>query len=220
MYIVIVGGGQVGYYLTRALLIEGHEVLVIEKDTALVSTIEDELGSVCVQGDGCEISVLREAGVERADLFIAVTSRDEDNLVACQVAKHKFNVPRTIARVSNPQNETLFNKLGIDITVSSVKLILEHIEEEIPIRPLTHLLALQDSQANIIGMKIPSASSAVGKQIKDIPLPQGSIVLLIIHKEAELVVPTADTTIQAEDRLIAVANTDQEEAFLAALTSS
>src|SRR3972149_6109368 len=126
MYIIVVGGGRVGYYLTKALLGEGHEVLLVEKDAAICETITDELGSVCLRGDGCEATTLAEVGTDRADMLIAVTGDDEDNLVACQVAKHKFNVPRTIARIGNPQNEMLFKKLGIDVTVSSTKIILEH----------------------------------------------------------------------------------------------
>jgi trk system potassium uptake protein TrkA len=135
VYIIIIGGGRVGYYLSKALLNEGHEILVIEKDAAKVEHIEEELGSICMQGDGCEAATLEEAGTERAGLFIAVTNEDEDNLVACQVAKHKFNVPRIIARIGNPKNETLFKRLGIDVTVSATNLILEYIEQEVPTHP-------------------------------------------------------------------------------------
>ncbi len=98
MYIIVIGGGRVGYYLTKALLEEGHEVLTIEKNATYCEVINEELGSVCLRGDGCETATLTEVGTGRADMFIAVTGDDEDNLVACQVAKHKFNVPRTIAR--------------------------------------------------------------------------------------------------------------------------
>jgi trk system potassium uptake protein TrkA len=119
MYIIVVGGGKIGYYLARALLDEGHEVLVIEKDSSRVRNICDELGSVCMRGDGCETATLNEAGTDRADMLIATTGDDEDNLVTCQVAKYKFNVPRTLALINNPKNEAVFKKLGIDITVRS-----------------------------------------------------------------------------------------------------
>ena len=120
MYLVIIGGGRVGYYLSKALLEEGHEIVVIEKDATVCNIINDELGTICLHGDGCEAAVLEEAGTERADMIVAVTGDDEDNLVACQVAKHKFNVPRTISRIRNPKNEILFEKLGIDITIDNV----------------------------------------------------------------------------------------------------
>ena len=103
MYIIIVGGGRLGYHLLKALLNEGHEVLDLEKDARICKTITDELGSVCFRGDGCEAATLAEVGTGRADMLVAVTGDDEDNLVACQVAKHKYNVPRTIARIRNPQ---------------------------------------------------------------------------------------------------------------------
>ena len=124
MYIIIVGGAEIGYRLANALLDEGHEVLVLEKRAEEAEFICSQLGSVCVRGDGCEAATLAEVGTGRADMLIAVTGDDEDNLVACQVAKHKFNVPRTIARIKNPKNKVIFKKLGIDVTVCSTDVIL------------------------------------------------------------------------------------------------
>ena len=169
MYMIVVGGGVVGYYLCRALIEEGHEVLVIEKDAKKCERFLDELGSVCMRGDGCEASTLSEAGTGRADIFIATTHEDEDNLVACQIAKHKFNVPRIIARVNNPKNEKIFRKLGIDCTISVTNLILEHIEEEIPTHPLVHLLTLARENLEIVEVKIPQTSKSVGKAVKELP---------------------------------------------------
>src|SRR4030042_1889342 len=99
MYIIVVGGGRLGYSLTKALLSEGHEVLVIDKNAVVCDKINKELGSICLRGDACETAVQAEAGTGRADMLISVTGEDEDNLVACQIAKYRFNVPRTIARV-------------------------------------------------------------------------------------------------------------------------
>ena len=217
MYIIIVGGGKVGYYLAKALLDEGHEVLVTEKDIARYEFICDELGSVCVRGDGCETAILAEVGTGRADMLIAVTGDDEDNLVACQVAKHKFNVSRTIARISNPKNETIFKKLGIDVTVSSTNIILENIEEEVPTHPLTHLLTIRDKGLEIVEVKIPPDSTSVGKSIKELSLPPGSVLSLIIGKQQKPHVPTADTILQAEDQIIAVTAPESEEALRTAL---
>lgn len=219
MYVIIVGGGQVGYQLAKALLGEEHEILVIETDVKKLTRIEDELGGICLQGNGCEVAILSEAGAERANLFVALTNKDEDNLVACQVAKHKFNVPRTIARLSNPDNAALFKKLGIDVTVSSVNLILEHIEEEIPTHPLTHLHALRNGELEIIEVKIPPGSSAVGKRVGDISLPGESILSLIIRGEG-IHAPCIDSIIQANDRVLAVTQPDQEEPLRIALTAT
>ncbi|HEY86905.1 MAG TPA: TrkA family potassium uptake protein [Dehalococcoidia bacterium] len=217
MYIIIIGGGEIGYYLSKALLDEGHEILVLEKNSARNEFICSELGSICIQGDGCEATTLEAAGTGRADMLIAVTGDDEDNLVACQVAKYKFNVPRTIARIKNPKNEAIFKKLGIDVTVSSTNVILENIEEEVPTHPLTHLLTIRDKGLEIIEIKIPPESATVGKTVKELSLPSESILSLIISEERKPRVPTALTVIQAEDQIIAVTSPESEEALRIAL---
>ena len=219
MYMIVVGGGKVGYYLATALLGEGHEVLVLEKDPGRTSFICEQLGSVCMRGDGCEARTQGEAGAERADMLIAVTNEDEDNLVACQVAKHKFNVPRTIARINNPKNEALFKKLGIDVTVSSTNLILEHIEEEVPTHPLVHLLTLKGGNLEVVELKVPPNSAAVGKRMKDVPLPPDSVIALMIGKWGA-VVPSPDTVLEPEAQLIAVTRPEAEVALRAAITAT
>ncbi len=217
MYIIVVGGGRLGYYLTKALLDEGHEALIIEKNATYCEVINDELGSICIQGDGCEAATLEEVGTGRADMLIAVTGDDEDNLVACQVAKHKFNVPRTISRIRNPKNEILFKKLGIDVTVNSTDIILEHIEEVLPTHALTHLLPIRDKGLEIVEVKIPADSTTVGKPVKELPLPPQSILSLIIRKKRKPIVPTANTILRAGDQVIAVTKPESEELLRTAL---
>ena len=220
MYIIVIGGGKIGYYLSRTLLSEGHEVLVIEKDQAKCQHISDELGSICIRGDGCEATTLAEAGTGRANMLIAVTPEDEDNLVSCQMAKQKFNVPMTIARLNNPKNRPIFKKLGIDVAVSSIDLILEHIEEEVPTHPLTHLLSLKDGEQEIVEVKVPPTSPVVGKRLKDIPLPRDSFLSLIIGKEKGAQLPTPNTIIEPDDRLIAVTRPELEGELMAKISGS
>ena len=217
MYMIVIGGGRVGYYLTRALLDEGHEVLVVEQNATFCGIINDELGSVCLVGDGCEAATLSEAGTDRADMLIAVTGDDEDNLVACQVAKHKFNVPRTIARIRNPQNEVLFKKLGVDVTVSHTNIILESIEEKVPTHLLTRLLAIEEEGEEIVEIKVPPDSPTVGKTVRQLTLPRGSKLALVIRKGGRNRVPTLNTIIRAEDRIIAITTPELEEALRATL---
>ena len=113
MFIIVAGAGKVGYHLARALIAD-HEVLILELDQGRVDFIAEELGSdVIMQGDACDAATMERAGMERADLVAAVTGDDEDNLTVCQIAKAKFSVPRTVARINNPQNETLFRRLGM-----------------------------------------------------------------------------------------------------------
>jgi len=217
MYIIVVGGGRVGYYLTKALLSEGHEVTVVEKHARFCKIINNELGDICVHGDGCEAFTLDEIGTGRADMFIAVTGDDEDNLVACKMAKHKFNVSRTIARIRNPQNESIFKKLGIDITVSSTNVILEHIEEDVLVQPLTHLLTIRDKGLEIVEVKIPPDSTTIGKPIKELSLPKESRLALIIPKERKPRLPTSDTIIRGGDRIIAITTPESEDELRTAL---
>jgi len=210
MYIVIVGGGSIGYHLAKELLKGGHEVLVLEKDPAKYERFEDELGSVCMTGDGCEVAVLAEAGVSRADVFIAVTNEDEDNLVACQVAKHKFNVPRTIARASNPKNEHIFDKLGIDCTIAVTNLIMKHIEEEIPAHPLAHLLTMMEEGTEVVEIIISEKSDAIGKSPRQLDIPKDAILALMIREGEKPQIPNMDTIFKQGDRLIAMTSVTSE----------
>ena len=213
MYVIIVGGGRVGYFLTKALLEEKHEVVLVEKEAAICDAINEELGSVCIRGDGSEVAILSDIGTNRADMLIAVTGEDEDNLVACQIAKHHFKVARTVARVTNPINAPLFKKLGVDITVVSTNLILESIEAEVPTHPLTHLLSISDRGLEIVDIRVFKNSSTVGMAIKDLSLPPGSVLALIIRKGVRPFVPSAETILLADDQVIA-ATPAEAEAYL------
>jgi trk system potassium uptake protein TrkA len=217
MYIIVVGGGRLGYYLLKALLNEGHEVLLLEKSDVICRTIVEEMGSVCYRGDGCEASTLAEVGAGRADMLVAVTGDDEDNLVACQVAKHKYNVPRTISRIRNPQNAVLFKKLGIDVTVSTTDIILEAIEREVPTHPLTHLLTIDEKGLVVVDVKISPESKTVGKTVKELSLPKESKLALVIPHEGSAHVPAASTVLRAGDQVIALTTPESEEALRAAL---
>jgi len=220
MYIIVVGAGKVGYYLARELVEEQHEVLLIEQDPAKCASISEELGEIVIQGDGCEASTLEQAGVGRCDMIIAVTGDDEDNLVVCQVARHRFHVPRTVARVNNPKNEEIFRTLGIDTTVSATSVIMAQIEQELPSHPLIPLMTLKGSGLEIVEVKVPAESFVVGKPIRDILLPHQSIISLIIDTEGHPRVPTSETVIHAGDEVVAVTMRESEAALRLALTSS
>jgi trk system potassium uptake protein TrkA len=220
VYIIIVGGGKVGYYLAKQLVEDGHEVLIIEKDAARCEQISAELGDIVLRGDGCEGATLDSAGTVRADLFIAVTGDDEDNLVACQVAKTKFSVPRAVSRINNPKNEAIFKKLGIDTTVSSTTVILAHIEQELPSHPLISLMTLRGGGLEIVEVKIPRQSSVVGKRMKDLLLPQESLVILTIDEEGTPRIPSNDTVVRAGDEVVAVTRRESEDALRAVLTGT
>ena len=180
----------------------------------------EELGSdVIMQGDACDAATMERAGMERADLVAAVTGDDEDNLTVCQIAKAKFSVPRAVARINNPQNETLFRRLGIDSTVSATNLIMAHIEQELPWRGLIPLVTLRGRSLEVVEVRVPSEARIVGHRVSEALLPQGSLICLIIDTDGNPRVPTGDTSIHADDIVLAVTNVEAEEALRNALTS-
>ncbi|MDQ3855342.1 MAG: TrkA family potassium uptake protein [Chloroflexota bacterium] len=217
MYIVIVGGGKVGYYLTKTLVNEGYEILLIEKNPTKVARFVDHFGAVVLQGDGAEAATMEKAGAARADVVIAVTGDDEDNLVICQVAKNRFAVQHVMARVNNPKNEDIFKRLGIDTTVSVTNLILSYIEQNLPDRELTHLLTLSHEDLAIVEAKVSSRSPYVGKALGELSRPSRFAVSAVIRGE-QLLIPGPETRIEAGDEVIALAHRESEEELRQALT--
>ncbi len=217
MYIVIVGGGKVGFYLAKELVEAGHEALVIEIDPSTASEIAETLGEIVMRGDGCEAAIQEQAGSARADLFLAVTGEDEANLVACQVARHRFKAKRIVARINNPKNETIFLKLGIDVTVSATSVILSQIEQELPVHPLIPLLQLRGG-FEIVEVKIPDGAGVLDHKLGDIKLPEQALVWGIVDSEGIPKVATADTVLHQGDEVVAVTLKESEEALRAALT--
>jgi trk system potassium uptake protein TrkA len=204
VYVLVAGGGKVGRNLTELLVKKGHEVLLIERMQAKVDQYNEQLGNVVVQGDACEVSVLADNGVERADVVIAVTGDDEDNLVICQLAKKKFNVQRTIARVNNPKNERIFKHLGIDATVNPTNTLVDLIEQEIPSHSLWHLMNLRDSDLQLVDAIISQHSPVFNQTIKDITLPDNSqIVLLVRGGKAQVAAP--ELQLKNRDEVIVLA---------------
>lgn len=220
MYMIVVGGGKVGYYLAKELVEEGHEVLVLEQDGSKVERIMEELGDIALRGDGCEAATAEAAGFGRADMVLAVTGDDEDNLVICQVAKTMFNVPRTIARINNPKNETIFRKLGIDTTISATAAILAQIEQELPTHALIPLLRLKGGGLEMVEVRVPPDAAIVGKRVHEVLLPQQSLIVLTVDPEGVPRVPTSETVIHADDEVVAVTRVEHEDALRAILTST
>jgi trk system potassium uptake protein TrkA len=219
MYIIVVGGGKVGYYLTKTLVNEGYEVLLIEKSGRKAATYSERFGSVILEGDGAESSTLEAAGVARADVVIAVTGDDEDNLVICQTAKRRFNVPRTIARVNNPKNEELFRRLGIDVTVSSTNIILSIIEQEIPERGLVHLITLKHAQLAIVEATVEPGAPVAGKSISEMTFPPDTVISAVL-RNGSMDIPRGDTILQPRDEVIALVNRNSEDALRKMLTGA
>lgn len=219
MYVIVVGAGKVGYYLSKRLVNEGHEVLLMEKDRRRAAMLIEELGDLVMQGDGCEIRVMSEAGFGRADTIVAVTGDDEDNLVVCQMAKRQFSVPRTIARVNNPLNEELFARLGIDTTVSSTALIYNMIDQQIEPGQMIPLGALRKGQIEVVTINVSETSPVLRRPVRDIGLPDRALIISIIRDENALL-PQGDTTFAPGDSVIALVSTQDEQSLRAVFTES
>jgi trk system potassium uptake protein len=211
MYIIVVGAGKVGYQLTKLLLSQGHEVMLIEKDKNKVAAMVDELGDSILRGDGSTVEVLTEAGANRADVIVAVTGHDEDNLVICQVSKVMFLRPRTIARVNNPVNEGTFWSLGVDSAVNATRLINAIIQEQVTAHDmLIPLLTMRGGDAEIVQTSLSPASPVVNKEIKDFVLPKGTLIISI-YRGDELIIPRGDTMLLEDDQVIVLVRKVHEE---------
>ncbi len=203
MYVIIAGAGKVGWNLARELIAKDREVTLIESNHDRFRVVEQELEYAVQYGDASELWVLERAGIQRADLVIAVTGDDEDNILICQVAKEKYGVKRIVARVNNPRNLAHFKMLGIQPAVSATDLILRLIEHEVPEYGLVQLLALEEEHLEIIELEVLEGSPAVGRQIQQILLPKGSLVISVLRSGIGFV-PNADDVIEAGDQVLLI----------------
>jgi trk system potassium uptake protein TrkA len=210
MYIIIVGGGKIGYYLSKKLIAEGHEVALMEKDRRRYAMLTEELGDVVVQGDGCEVRLMAEAGFGRADVVVAVTGDDEDNLVICQMAKKKFTTPRTVARVNNPANQQLFQQLGIDTTVSSTQIIFNLLEQQIETGEVIPLGALKNGNIEVVAITVSERSPVLGRTIRELPLDKNALIISIVRNDNALL-PQGDTRFENDDTVIVMVHADDEQ---------
>src|SRR5262245_4365182 len=208
-YILIAGGGKVGVNLARELYEAGHEVAVIEREASRAAALSNKLDCSIFIGDSSTHDVLENAGAKRARVFVAATGSDQDNLIACQLAKKVFGVPKTIARASNPKNEDVMTRLGVDSTVSSTAIIEQVIERELPTVKIKTLLSLQAGAYQILEYTIDASSPAAGKYVREIGLPGDSNLIAVLRGQST-VVARGDTRLSEGDLVVALVNTEQE----------
>ena len=203
MYILIAGGGKVGANLASTLIKMGHEVSLLEGDRHRYSILEEQFEHVARYGDATELFVLERAGVERADLVVAVTGDDEDNLIVCQVARDKYNVPKVIARVNDPRNQPHFDMLGITLTVSATATILALIEHQLPQHELVTLLDLRRENLEIVEFAIDPGSPVAGRTVRDLNLPNRSR-LISVTRDGRAEIAIGDTELRPGDLVMAI----------------
>jgi trk system potassium uptake protein len=212
MYVIVAGAGKVGWNLARELIAKDQEVTLIESDHRRYRIVEEELEHAIAYGDATELWVLERAGIQRADLVIAVTGDDEDNILICQMAKEKYGVERIVARVNNPRNLQHFKLLGIHPAVSATDLILRLIEHEVPEYGIVQLLALEEERLEIIELEVAEGSVVAGRRVQDVELPDGSLIISVLRGGTGFV-PKADSVIQPGDQVLLILDPGLEEAI-------
>ena len=210
MYVIIAGAGKVGWNLARELIEKGHEVTLLENDRRRYLVVEQELEHAVQYGDASELWVLERGGIQRADLMIAVTGDDEDNILICQMARDKYEVERIVARVNNPRNLDHFKELGIEPAVSATDLILRLIEHEVPQYGLVHLLDLAGDRLEIIELIVHEESPVAGHRVGEVDMPDGSLIISVL-REGGGFVPQGDTVIEAGDEVLVVLDPGLED---------
>jgi trk system potassium uptake protein TrkA len=214
MRIVIAGAGTLGRRVATYTR-EQHEVLVIEQSRTRAKALEEELGVKVLVGDADELSVLLEAGVDRADVFVAATGHDEDNLVASLLAKNEYKVRKVIAAVRNPRNRWLFNRSwGVDVAIDSAEIVSKLIEEEATLADVVTLLDLREGEVTVSSMMINEDHWAAGKTMHQLGLPEGCVVAALLH-DSEIVMPTPETVVSAGDQLLIIAGSGAEAGLIA-----
>lgn len=212
MYIIVVGGGNVGTYLTKRLLKEGHEVLLLEKSPRQFAKLQTTVGDSVVIGDGCEARVQKSVGFQRADVVAAVTGEDEDNLIVCQMARSTWGVERTVARVNDPRHADLFIDLGISGVVSATNILYNLVEQEISLGNVIPLAALRRGNIEIVEATLTSRSPSVGKKVKELVLPPKSNLLWLLRGEEGLLI-SGETDLRSGDLVVALVPTENEAAL-------
>ena len=211
MYLLIAGGGKVGSNLARALLRDGHEVTLIEQRPVRFAQLEAELEHQVLRGDATELFVLERAGIKRPpDVVVAVTGDDEDNIVICQLARDRYGVETTIARVNDPRNQPYFDLLGISPTVSATGSIMALIEHEVPEHGLIHLLELRKENLEIVELMVDKGSACEGKRIAAVRLPEGARLISVV-RDGKAEIADQDTQLQAGDQVLAILESGKED---------
>jgi trk/ktr system potassium uptake protein len=211
MYILIAGGGKVGTNVTRSLLRAGHEVTLIEQRPYRFDKLEAEFEHQVLRGDATELYVLERAGIKRPpDLMVAATGDDEDNIIICQIAREKYEVPRVIARINDPRNQPYFDLLGLSPTVSATAAIMGLIEHEVPEHGLIQLLELRKENLEIVEVTIAKDANCEGKRVRALRLPEGARLISVV-RDGKAEVPDEETQLEEGDQVLAILEPGKED---------
>jgi trk system potassium uptake protein TrkA len=218
MRVAIAGAGNVGTFIAEELLNNGHDVLMLEQVPEIAAKIAPRPGLEIRVADACEVSSLKEAGLESYDVVVAATGDDEDNLVVSLLAKQEFAVPRVIARVNHPKNEWLFNESwGVDISVSTPHLITSLVDEAVTVGRLVRLFQLKRGQVQLVEVTLADNAPVAGRAIRDVDVPRDATFVAVVRDE-HVVMARGDTVFHAGDEVLALVTPESEEEVRGILT--
>ena len=207
MKVIVIGGGKIGFYLAKTLIEHNHHVSMIEQSKSICSHIANKLDIPVYCGDGSTIHNLEMVEAHKSDALIAVTGRDQDNMIACQLGKQVFNIEKTIARVNNPKNTVIMKRLGVDIAISATDNIARLLEREIDTSTMKKLISVNQGEASLNEIEIPANYKLHGTMLMDIKIPNDSIIVSITRKN-RLEIPRGNTQILSGDSLIILSKDD------------
>ena len=216
MFVLIVGAGKVGLNAARSLEKLGHEFIVIEQRPRRFELLRPELGDRLLFGDGTEMWVLEQAGITRADLVVAVTGDDEDNVVIAQLAKHEYHVPKVVGRINDPRNRPTFDLLEVDATICASTMVISMIMHELPSHRFVPLLSLKRENVEVVEIEVGDDSPAAHLPVREVRLPEGVLVATVLRGE-EAIVARADTELLPGDHLLCLLPPGREKALIRAL---
>ena len=217
MKIILIGGGKTIYFLAKQFVAEGQHVTIINRDPEESRSLSHQLNATILLGDGSDPEILEQAGTGSADVVLSMTSRDHDNLVACQVAKEKFDVPRTIALVNNPENEEIFRKLGVSPIFSATRIITSLLRQETDFMAITDLMAVAKGKVHVTEVRLPENAPVAGKSLQQLKLPAGFLLATII-RNGQVLVPSGSTVLRGRDQLILIGEAENYGDVLRILT--
>lgn len=209
MYIIIIGAGNIGFSLAKKLQANRHQICLIDKDEERVKNLAQTSSLPVLRGDGTDIRLLKEAKIEETDALVALTSSDEVNIVASQLAKELFGVKRTIAKVNDPRHVKIFSRLGVDVPIDSTSILSRIVEEEASFSDFMNLLSIKKGKLSLVRVDLPERAPVLNKKVRELKLPSDTVLVSIL-RGSEVIIPKGDTQLTALDEIVALTNIEKE----------
>ena len=203
MKIILIGGSKLAYFLAKQFASKNYYTTIINPDWEEARNLARNLKATVIHGEGSNPAILAEANAYQADVLLSLTTRDEDNLIACQIAQREYGVPRTIALVNDPENQQIFEKLGISVAFSATQIIANLIEQQTATGDIQNLLPIAEGKVNVTEIALEPNNPIVNRTIDDIKLPEGTLIACIL-RQGEVIVPSGENMLQALDRLVVI----------------